>query len=790
MQTYSGRTVIKTSRSPFAAAILFGLAVPAFAASQADLDLYKAHCLAKWDFHDAADFRRATVGPDMIVGQTVGGKSAVVANVAESKISFLAKQDIPDNNLAFVGFSKADLGNVLKVPAGSHLVITNVLSKVVRDWSSPESARADWTIRMALYIPNYFPKEAAYHELIGDGQSDTDIFITGKSGKDGRIGIMNKYGYSPAPGVYENWHVFELACSAKNGLAISYNSPEPCKKIPADIYRFNTARCLFWDDNGEDSTVYVASVEIFDTADRAKLPRRMLSREEYLAPPHTHSLIVATRLGDAPDLCDSAFEANPSAQTLAPSKAGDPATRTSDDGRIRYQFAGYVFTTADGKTGKPLSCVTNFADKSFPYTPQTGTDASLVWLWKPCEYQFIISDPVMDDDGRIGQIAVSPALPPDGFYPAGTEVTLKLDNLSDKWRFVRWSGLPADVADASANPVSFKTGSPLSVRAVTSFPHTFRFDGDGDFPLIQITDLQVGHPNYETSLNVLRETVANMPKRPRLVILTGDNIISGSVDGFKRNAKPFIDTLRDLKLPFAVAFGNHDSEQAGKRSAAFRQELYEAYRELGGEYFVDHDVFELTGTGSGVIPLLDSKNGKEIRFNLFVMDSREYSPRGGYDGCYADQIQWYADVSGKTPCLWFQHIIVPESTNSVYHAGPHSFGDKKEVVCPPSAATYTDENHTLPPLADGGKRRTLYDVWVEKGNLQGAYFGHDHQNDYQGIDGNGILLGYAKSLTVQSYNDGDPGLRYFIVQEDGSYATETFTKSQPKGRGIYKRVAP
>ena len=53
-------------------------------------------------------------------------------------------------------------------------------------------------------------------------------------------------------------------------------------------------------------------------------------------------------------------------------------------------------------------------------------------------------------------------------------------------------------------------------------------------------------------------------------------------------------------------------------------------------------------------------------FNLFVMDSGDYPEKTGpewpgYDGCRSDQIAWYERVSGKAPCLWFQHIIVPDA---------------------------------------------------------------------------------------------------------------------------------
>ena len=118
----------------------------------------------------------------------------------------------------------------------------------------------------------------------------------------------------------------------------------------------------------------------------------------------------------------------------------------------------------------------------------------------------------------------------------------------------------------------------------------------------------------------------------------------------------------EKKIPFAVTFGNHDSQQKGD-GVYTRQEEYDIFRRMGGEYFVDFDVPELTGAGSGVIPLYSG--GKAV-FQLIIMDSGDYAGDGGYDGCHSDQIRWYEEHAGILPSLWFQHIIVPDiSRNKV-----------------------------------------------------------------------------------------------------------------------------
>lgn len=61
------------------------------------------------------------------------------------------------------------------------------------------------------------------------------------------------------------------------------------------------------------------------------------------------------------------------------------------------------------------------------------------------------------------------------------------------------------------------------------------------------------------------------------------------------------------------------------------------------------------------------------------------------------------------------------------------------------------------------------------GNLKGAYFGHDHVNTFDAIDENGIRMGFGKAATLHSYNDGNPGVRFFDIRKDGTYKTWTVT---------------
>ena len=333
----------------------------------------------------------------------------------------------------------------------------------------------------------------------------------------------------------------------------------------------------------------------------------------------------------------------------------------------------------------------------------------------------------------------------------------------------------------------------------------FEFGPDGAFTFFHITDVHEEDNPSTRPYEMLRAAIAR--RKPSLVIGTGDfTSWHNQKADFERYMKRLLDVLRQTRTPLCVTFGNHDSEHYGPEFWT-RQEQYDLYRAWMGEaLFVDHDVPALSGVGSGVVQIR-RPGGTASAFNLFVMDSGAYShvdpetgeklevPWGwGYDGCRADQIAWYERVSGDVPCLWFQHIIVPDANDTGLFVEaaegesavempvrgrkkrvkpvPGVVGEIKEATCPPPWEPYRDARHTF-------EGRTLYDSWRRTGNLRGAYFGHDQINSFDGTDRNGIRLGMTKALTVGCYNDGRPWLRSFTVRADGTFDTELLTDDLP-----------
>ena len=102
----------------------------------------------------------------------------------------------------------------------------------------------------------------------------------------------------------------------------------------------------------------------------------------------------------------------------------------------------------------------------------------------------------------------------------------------------------------------------------------FNFRPDGKFKVMQITDTHyiAGNPKSERALKNVIEMLDI--EKPDLVIHTGDIVYGNPADAA---AREIFQPLVDRGVPFAVAFGNHESDFEMKR-----EEIFEVIRTIKG----------------------------------------------------------------------------------------------------------------------------------------------------------------------------------------------------------------
>ncbi|MWV47391.1 metallophosphoesterase [Paenibacillus sp. HJL G12] len=302
------------------------------------------------------------------------------------------------------------------------------------------------------------------------------------------------------------------------------------------------------------------------------------------------------------------------------------------------------------------------------------------------------------------------------------------------------------------------------------------FREDGTFTIVQFTDLhwKNGEPEDDRTRALMERTLD--AEKPDMVVFTGDVIYTGEVSpGYSECENPVqafkdaVATVENRGIPWAVVFGNHDTE-----NRITREELMQVALSLP-HTVAESGPKEITGEGNFTVELVDAEGNPAA--NLYFLDSGNLSPLEHvpyYNWVRRNQIDWLVSESarlnpakqaGKLPALTFFHIPVPEyqevwDTQTCY-------GNKYEPVC-------------CAPVNSG-----LFTALLEMGDVVGTFCGHDHVNDYYG-ELHGIRLCYGRATGYNTYGRegfmrgariirlkaGEADFTTWLRLEDGSVVTE------------------
>ncbi|MFD0618560.1 metallophosphoesterase family protein [Paenibacillus sp. GCM10027629] len=275
-----------------------------------------------------------------------------------------------------------------------------------------------------------------------------------------------------------------------------------------------------------------------------------------------------------------------------------------------------------------------------------------------------------------------------------------------------------------------------------------KFREDGKFTIVQITDLHINgvYPKKDIqSLTLIEQILAD--QQPDLIVFTGDIISSMDVEDQEGTFRRAIDGAVQSEIPFAVIYGNHDSEKG-----ITREQLNHILTEFDNS-LSENGPEDIHGIGNYVLTVAGSASEADAAV-LYFLDSGNCAPEsiGGYEWIHPDQVQWYRQEStkltekngGPLPALAFFHIPIPEY-NQVWLQGRVE-GIKGEEVC-------------CPKLNSG-----LFTAMLEMGDVMGTFAGHDHDNDYVG-ELHGIQLCYGRVTGYSTYGELVRGVRVITLLE-------------------------
>lgn len=324
---------------------------------------------------------------------------------------------------------------------------------------------------------------------------------------------------------------------------------------------------------------------------------------------------------------------------------------------------------------------------------------------------------------------------------------------------------------------------------------SLHFSEDGKFKIMQVNDTQDTH-------NIKKKTVAFMKaalesEKPDLVVIAGDMLADFYPFSTKEKLEKALYKLGkifdDAAVPFTMTFGNHDYDYTETLPL---DEMVDIFRQF--EYFY---YSEGCDEGTFNLPVFSSA-GKDYTLNIYMMDTHG-KVDGNYEGVYPEQVEWYKNTSdslkkengGKVvPSILFQHIPVKEMHQFFVEGEKgaedsfYNFESKKwftlgdNVIA--SETNYAGESPCSEPI---GYTTGQYEAWLEKGDIIGAFFGHDHVNNFVGITEDGITLGYNGGSGFRAYGMGDKrSVRIFEFDENDveNYKTRSVLYGELTGKSF------
>lgn len=284
----------------------------------------------------------------------------------------------------------------------------------------------------------------------------------------------------------------------------------------------------------------------------------------------------------------------------------------------------------------------------------------------------------------------------------------------------------------------------------------------GKFKIVQITDAHYRTNSEESkkTLEIIKNVIAL--EKPDLFVLSGDIVTS---DKAKESWEEILAPIIASKIPYALAFGNHDDEGSMSREEIFNFITSQPYN-------VNKENPKNVVGWSNFALEIKGQSGKTESV-CWIFDSHSYSQNKlveGYDWVKPSQVEWYSNLSKKftkenngipLPSVSFLHIPLPEYTTAFDRKEGRNVGTRSEVECSPK-------------MNSG-----LFLEMMQRGDIMSVFAGHDHDSDYVSKYRN-ILLGYGRfSGSKVTYTSLGSGARVFELTE-GERALKTWVMSSNK----------
>lgn len=296
-----------------------------------------------------------------------------------------------------------------------------------------------------------------------------------------------------------------------------------------------------------------------------------------------------------------------------------------------------------------------------------------------------------------------------------------------------------------------------------------KFNKDGKFKILLFGDI---HEHYDFKTNPKFKDMQKLMNaaldelKPDLCVLLGDNCNTNKIaedpDAFKEVFEAVVKPTTDRGIPCAAILGNHEHDHGHE------DEVVAIYNSIENVIARNDAPAEITGNAN-FKEFVYSSDGEKPVFCLWFIDSNnchENREICHYDYVHTDQIEWFEKECEKNkelnggkpmPSFVFQHTPVPEEYELLRKAhfwelpvSVRGYNTKRKTFYVGKKGTkgYVGEGPCSPDINNG-----QFASWKKVGGILGAFFGHDHLNDFWGTY-DGIFMAQHKTAGFRAYTDG------------------------------------
>jgi|LSQX01.1.fsa_nt_gb hypothetical protein len=250
--------------------------------------------------------------------------------------------------------------------------------------------------------------------------------------------------------------------------------------------------------------------------------------------------------------------------------------------------------------------------------------------------------------------------------------------------------------------------------------------------------------------------------KPDLVVLMGDNLSADNANDFKKTLDKMVEPYIDACVPFTAVYGNHDFEHKFNN----REEMDKIYKSYDLSYFLKSEY--TNEYGDYVLPIYSGNSISNLIFCMYSGNRCENQEVSKYAYILPEQIAWYEKTSKEISekcgkeihSIVIQHIPVCEefelckkvsAIRRLADGVPGLSLNKDDTYVldrKTGVKGYMGEAPCTPDYNSG-----QFASWKKMGNIMGAFFGHDHMNDFVGYVDD-IMLAQCKTASFRVYGDG------------------------------------